>query len=211
MLCDGQEDYRLAKLLRLGGVVSLKIVKAYVVGSSRAGKTTFALAVTNLGDAANVSERTPGIDILEVTLEKVGQLKVHDVAGHDLYHTTHTFFFGGVSALFIYLVDTDQSKEDMLADAIYWLALIISGRFPGHPPAYLLLLGSRGGDQDQKARQVKLNSVARQLMKKFKGRFIFILEGKSLVLDMRLADSKEMEEVKKQLAIGAQKCLEVKC
>ena len=48
-------------------------------------------------------------------------------------------------------------------------------------------------------------------MKKFEGRFNFILKEKSLVLDLRQAGSKEMEEVKKHLAIGAQKCLEVKC
>ena len=76
MLCDDQEEYRLAQL----GKVSLKIVKGYVVGSSRAGKT-FALAVTGSGDASNVSERTPGIDIKEVILEKVGhRLKLHDRA-----------------------------------------------------------------------------------------------------------------------------------
>ena len=193
------------------GTISLKSVKSYVVGSNKAGKTTFARAVTGLGDASNVLERTPGIDILEADMEEVGRLKVHDVAGHDLFHTMHAFFFGGVSALFEYVVDTDLSRDEMLADAIYWLSFIISGRAPGGPPVYILILGSRGGDRLQKARQVKLDGVTKQLMKKFKGRFIFLLGDKSLVVDMRQAGSKEMEEVKKQLAIGAQKCLEVKC
>ena len=118
ILCDDQKDYQLAALLKLGKV-RLKIVKVYVVGSSRSGKTMFALSVTGIGDASNVSERTSGIDILEANLEKVGRLKVHDVAGHDLFHTTRSFFFGGVSALVIYIVDTDHSRDKMLADAIY--------------------------------------------------------------------------------------------
>ena len=208
MLCDNQEEYRLAQLLKLGKI-SLKIVKGYVVGSSKAGKTTFALAITGKGDP---SERTPGIEIMEVILEKLGYcLKVHDLAGHDLFHTTHSFFFGGVSALFIYIVDTDCSRDEMLADAIYWLAFIISGRLAGGPPVYLLILGSRGGGEDQEARQFMLNSVTRELRKKFGGRFTFILGDNSLVLDMRQAGSMEMEEVKKCLAIGVQKCLEVNC
>ena len=63
--------------------------------------------------------------------------------------------------------------------------------------------------QHQKAR---LDGMTRQLTKKFEGCFIFILGEKSLIVDdMRQAGSKEMEEVKKQLAIGAQKCLEMKC
>ena len=211
MLSDDQEEYRVAQLLKLGKI-SLKIVKGYVVGSSKAGKTTFALAITGKGDPSNVSERTPGIDIMEVILEKLGyRLKVHDLAGHDLFHTTHSFFFGGVSALFIYIVDTDWSRDEMLADAVYWLAFIISGRLPGGPPVYLLILGSRGRGEDQEARQFMLNSVTRELRKKFGGRFIFILGDNSLVLDMRQAGSKEMEEVKKFLAIGVQKCLEVNC
>jgi ankyrin repeat protein len=207
-LLQYHEDCQLEKLLKLGGVVSLKIVKGYVVGSSKAGKTTFSLAVSNTGDATNVSEYTVGIDIFEIKLEKIGYLKLHDVAGQDLYHTTHTFFFGGVSSIFIYLVDTDRSKDNILSDAIYWLALITSGRLPAYKSPYLLILGSRGGDRDQKARQVKLNSVARQLMKKFAGRFVFLMEGKSLVLDMRLSDSKEMKEVKEWLSTGVKRCLE---
>ena len=67
----------------------------------------------------------------------------------------------------------------MLADAIYWLAFIVSDRAPGGPPVFILILGSRGGDQHQKARQIKLDGVTRQLMKKFEGRFIFILGEKS--------------------------------
>ena len=193
------------------GKVSPKTIKAFVIGSVRAGKTTFTLAVTGTGDIVRVLERTPGINILELELDEFGHLKMHDVAGHDLFHSTHSFFLGGVSALFIYIVDTNLSRDQMLADAIYWLAFIYSGRSPGTPPVYLLILGSRGGDQDQKARQILLDSVTRELMEKFEGRFIFILQGKSLVLDMRQVGSKAMEEVKKQLAIGAQNSLKVNC
>ena len=191
------------------GKVSPKTIKAFVIGSVRAGKTTFTLAVTGTGDIVRVLERTPGINILDLELDEFGRLKMHDVAGHDLFHSTHTFFFDGVSALYIYIVDTDLSRDEMLADAIYWLAFIYSGRSPGTPPGYVLILGSRGGDQHQKERQFTLDSVTRELMKKFEGRFIFVLQGKSLVLDMRQAGSKTMEEVKKQLAIGAQNSLKV--
>ena len=190
------------------GKVSPKTIKAFVIGSVRAGKTTFTLAVTGTGDIVRVLERTPGINILDLELDEFGQLKMHDVAGHDLFHSTHSFFFGGVSALFIYIVDTNRSRDEMLADAIYWLAFIYSGRSPGTPPGYVLILGSRGGDQHQEERQFTLDSVTRELMKKFESRFIF-LQGKSLVLDMRQTVSKAMDEVKEHLAIGAQNSLKV--
>ena len=210
VLCDDQEVYRVAPLLDMGSV-SPNTIKGFVVGSSKAGKTTFTRAVTGIGDPWNVLECTPGIDIMEVGLDQVGLLKMHDVAGHDLFHTTHTFFFGGVSALFTYVANMELSRKLLLADVIYWLAFICSGRSPHSPPVYILILGSRGGGEDQEARQFMLNSVTKEIRKKFGDRFIFILGDKSLVLDMRLAGSKEMEEVKKQLAIGVQNCLKVNC
>ena len=198
----------MAPLLDLGKVRP-DISKLFVVGSIRAGKTTFTRAVSGQGDAFNVVERTAGIDIVEVELENVGRVKMHDLAGHDIFHTAHGFFIGGVSATYAYIVDTDLPREKMEKDAIHWLAFIYCGRSPNDPPAHILILGSRGGGKDQKTRQFMLDSVTRKIRKMFAGRFIFILEDKSLVLDMRQADSEVMKEVKKHLAIGVQRCLEV--
>jgi hypothetical protein len=162
-----------------------------------------------LGDVASVLEPTFGIDILEADIETVGHVTFHDVSGLDAFHITYAFLFGGEPALFEYVVDTNLSVHDMLADAMYWLALILSCRSPDGQPVHVMILGNnKGGDKYQKVRQLKLDRVTGQLMQTFKGRFIFLSGDKSLVADMRQADSKEMKEVKKQLAIGIQKCLE---
>ena len=62
------------------GKVRPNTTKLYVVGSSRAGKTTFTCAVSG-NDPFNVLERTACIDIVEVELEKVGPGK-HTVQTH---------------------------------------------------------------------------------------------------------------------------------
>ena len=67
-----------------------------------------AQAVTGLGDASNVLKYTPGIDILEADVEEVGHLKVHDVASHNLFQTTHSFLVKCLLCLNV--VITDLSK-----------------------------------------------------------------------------------------------------
>ena len=197
--------HRLAPLFKTGQVHP-NTVKVYLIGSSKAGKTTFVCAISGQGDPFNVFERTPGIDILEMN-EQGLLLKLHDVAGHDLYHTTHSFFFGGASALFVYVVDTELSPKQMEDDAIYWLAFVSSGRSCDDPASHIIILGSRG-DIRQAGRQAKLNVLVKKLQEMFKNSFIFI--GVPVALDLRQRGSTDMETVKQQLMQAAQSCLQVR-
>ena len=171
-----------------------------------AGKTTFVCILTGEGDPFNVLERTPGIDIFELTTEQVAHLKLFDVAGHDLFHTTHSFFFGGASVLFVYIVDTERSLAEMEEDAMHWLAFVYSGRPPDAPTPYVIVLGSRG--EKGRTRQIKLESLMKTIKRRFGDRFIFIGEPKAL--DLRQANSQVMQNVKTMLFAGAQRCLEVR-
>lgn len=202
-----QDAYRLAPLLQTGKVRP-NTVKVYLVGSTGAGKTTFAIAITGQGDPFDVSARTAGIDIFEAKFEDFCQIKIYDVAGHDLYHTTHSFFFGGASALFIYVVDLERSPSQLEDDAIYWLAFVYSGRSHNDPPPHLMILGSRG-EKHKTSRQIKLKVLVNKLKEKFEGRFIIL--GDPQVLDLRQKDSHDMGFVKQQLIAAVKRCLQVIC
>lgn len=188
------------------GKAKPKTVNVFIIGSTSAGKTTLARAITYLVDAPKSWESSAGIDIFEIKMTPCGIMKIYDIAGHDPFHFTHGFFFRATSSFVIYVMDTDRSPSQMEDDAIYWLAFVCSCRCPGDQPPYVIFVGSKE-DKGKADVQAKLNSVVKKIHQKFKGRFVFLSE--PLALDLRQTDSKEMQLVTRQLVTGAQKCLQV--
>ena len=208
MFLTCQKTERLAPLLRMGKARP-NTVKAYVIGNSRAGKTTFVRALTGQGDPVDVGELTAGIEVFELTLSGC-RLKIYDLSGREPYLRTHGFFISGTSAIIIYVADIDCSESQLEDDAIDWLTLAFSSRNLDQPSAFLMMiLGSRG-EEEWQLKQAKLSDLVNRIKDKYKNfTTSFVFHGEPMALDLRQIETEKMDSIKEQLVSGAQHCLKV--
>lgn len=196
---------RLAPLLSLGKSRP-DTLKAYVIGNSRAGKTTFVRVLTSQGGPVDVQELTAGIEVSELCFSGC-RLKIYDLSGREPYLKTHGFFISGSSVIIIYVADTECSESQLEKDAIDWLTLAFSSRNLDQPSTLLMIiLGSRG-EEEQQLKQAKLSDLVTRIKERYQNFSSFVFLGEPMAMDLRKIQTEKMNVIKEQLLSGAQHCL----
>jgi GTPase SAR1 family protein len=197
------------------------------VGDERVGKTTLAVAMGCDGDTA---KRTAGIEVHRVQrAEFNGRVLVYDIAGHREFHCTHSFFLGGIATMFVLVINSSLSLAEIIAISQYWLAFILSSRYPadlGYQP-YMLTVGSYGDTEESKRKQqLQLNDAMKVVQQEFHGRFTFVrikddgdefilvddnpdYDKDCVVLDCRNQHSEDMKKLLRLIGKIREKCLQV--
>ena len=201
-------------------------LKLCVIGEERSGKTSIAIAMGVEGD---VELRTAGIVVQKATNPELGgAIIVYDTAGHREFHKTHARFLGGMSTLFLLMLNCRLGQAHLNRFVRYFLAFVSSARNPGdlkHRP-YMFIVGSHADTEEQKKLgRLQLRDIMKPIQEEFNHLFNFVrvtddghqftlIEDPSIVddkivLNCTLKDSEDMTKLLRLIGEIRTRCLEV--
>ena len=137
-------------------------INLFMVGDKGSGKSTLTKAlikktgtvnrwIGQLSKVSGVKEKTAGIECYTVHSSRIGNLTIHDLAGHREFHSSHDTVIrncisGPSSGIFLLVADLNAFVDDLKRAVSYWLSFIQSQvsedsvTTPSKP--YLLSVGS---------------------------------------------------------------------
>ena len=141
-----------------------------------------------------------------------GSVVAYDTAGHRGFHRTHSIFFGGMSTLFLLMLNCLLRGAHLSCFIRYFLPFDSLARNPGdlrHRP-YMFIVGSHADTEEQKKQgQLQLRDVMKPIEEEFRHLFNFVrvkddgtrytlIEDRSIVddkivLNCTLRDSEDMK------------------
>ena len=117
-------------------------INLFLVGDKGAGKSTLTKAlikktgtvnrwIGRLSKVSGVKEKTAGIECYTVHSSRIGNLTIHDLAGHREFHSSHDTVIrncisGPSSGIFLLVADLKASVDDLKRAVSYWLSFIQS-------------------------------------------------------------------------------------
>ena len=115
-------------------------VAVFMVGEKGAGKSTLTKALTiekeglfrlaaRFSKVGGVKVNTAGMECHEVYSTRVGNLIIHDLAGHREYHSAHDAVIrsavsGPSSGIFLFVIDLSKPKDELQRTIHYWLSFM---------------------------------------------------------------------------------------
>ncbi|XP_038047951.1 death-associated protein kinase dapk-1-like [Patiria miniata] len=136
IITQTEKKQRFDKLVQMG-TEPVNIVKLFLVGDPKAGKTTLQKALIKRrqwwlpGDWQTLAtdycdyHATPGIELCKQYVPGAGNFAFWDCAGQLEYHVTHAMFLGAQNC--IYLLVYDVTKSNHLEGLRRWLAFVKAG------------------------------------------------------------------------------------
>ena len=126
--------------------------KLILTGDSGAGKTTITELIVCLASStavecvADVQRYTAGIVPRHIQSEQLGNFVVYDFAGQQEYYSSHDAMLEQVmrrsAAMFICVVDLNESKEKICESLHYWLSFIDNACSTAEGRSHVVIIGS---------------------------------------------------------------------
>ena len=126
--------------------------KLILTGDSGAGKTTITELIVRLASStavecvADVQRLTAGIVPHHIQSEQLGNFVVYDFAGQQEYYSSHAAVLEQVmrrsAAMFICVVDLNESKEKICESLHYWLSFIGNACSTAEGRSHVVIVGS---------------------------------------------------------------------
>ena len=188
-----------------GGTKKPSKIKVCLIGAAGAGKTTLmqslrrkrieaelvSVSEVHVDESSDPNLRTAGIDIIQATIDEVGELVFCDFAGQPNFHKTHSLFFSGSTTVYLLVVNLEKSEQELFSSSLYWLSLTKCS-IGSSNNSCVVLIGSRGDKVDGRG---MLRRLKTSLMSKFEKYFEFSSE--NFILDCRRSSSPDMHSLRK--------------
>ena len=126
--------------------------KLILTGDSGAGKTTITELIVRLASStavecvADVQRCTAGIIPHHIQSEQLGNFVVYDFAGQQEYYSSHDAVLEQVmrrsAAMFVSVVDLNESKEKICESLHYWLSFIDNACSTAEGRSHVVIIGS---------------------------------------------------------------------
>ncbi|XP_033641726.1 death-associated protein kinase 1-like isoform X2 [Asterias rubens] len=136
IITQAEKKQKYDKLVQMG-TVPIDVVKLFLIGDPKAGKTTLQKALIkkphwwlpgnwqNLPSGYHDYEATPGIELSKCNVPGAGTFAFWDCAGQLEYHVTHAMFLGAQNC--IYVLVYDITKQNQYGSLRRWLAFVKAG------------------------------------------------------------------------------------
>ena len=190
------------------GTVPLPLVKLFLTGHIKAGKTALRKHLGETKCNPNPSlhvrtkeakERTAGIEIEYLKHSSFGTIVAHDLAGHCEYSTCHSVAIDCAdSSLFIIVFDISKEIEEINDEVNYWAAFIKAGRGRRTKPRVMLLATHMDMAIAKGRGMFQVSMIYDCVLNEWKGRykkFFHVVEGEFIVNCLE-ADSPEMKHLR---------------
>ncbi|XP_072015116.1 uncharacterized protein [Amphiura filiformis] len=186
------------------GTSPLKVVKLFLLGYPKAGKTTLKRALIKRKKEYAYTP-TPGIDIGTYEVDDVGPLCIWDTAGHIEFHITHSLFLGSENAMAVVVCDLQESYQDDSAKLKYWLKFIVSGLSAGQKGKFKVLLVGTHMDQIHDSRRAKAvwQHFVTNIVREFGD--VLDIETEPITVNGCVHNSKDMKSLRKCIGKAADK------
>ena len=182
-------------------------IKVSLIGAAGAGKTTLInslrrrrieaeltlVSEVHVDESSDASLRTAGIDIIQATIDEVGEVVFCDFAGQPNFHKTHSLFFSESTTVYLLVVNLEKSEQELFSSSMYWLSLTKCS-LGSSKNNCVLLIGSRGDKVDGRG---MLRRLKTSLKSKFEKYFEFSSE--NFIMDCRHSSTAVMHNLRQHI------------
>ena len=195
-------------------------IKFCVVGSEMAGKTTYVNSLLQLNQPPpKEKDRTPGVDIHNCQIPKVGKGSTWDFGAQPTFHSAHGLFFQTSNTMFNLILpirkgDEMTSEKSLLEEGQFWFAFAKASLRALLPHVTSLMpfviIFNLIGFEEKVGIEVSYQHkrVARELQKLF-GNTFNIEIGCVIEMDCSQSNSVRMDDCRQKLKKIREKMLEV--
>ncbi|XP_072045771.1 uncharacterized protein [Amphiura filiformis] len=183
--------------------IPLKVVKLFLLGHPKAGKTTLKKALIKKKGVIEYIP-TPGIDIGTHEVDSVGPLCIWDTAGQIEFHITHSLFLGSENAMAVVVYDLRGGYQDESTKLKYWFKFITSGLSAIQKGRFKVVVVGTHLDHIQDTRRAKAvwEQIVTNIVREFGD--ILDIEAEPISVNGCVHDSKEMKSLRECIGKAAE-------